>query len=106
HFVEGLVDHAEPDIFEVLRHHPGFEQPVARILAEGFEAECRALDERLRCANGVNAAEETADPFQYLRVFQFRRAAAAAREHRETEALEDMQRAPVARDRGDDRDLA
>ena len=106
HFFERHVQRRKPCLLQIPRHHARDEQPVARFRAEGLHAQGRAQLERPRRAHRVDAPEKAPDPLQHLLVLQLRRAAAAAREHRETEFGEVVQAAAVDHQRRDHRDLA
>ena len=83
------------------------EKIVARLVTESFDIKCRALDERLERAYGVNPSQEAAHPFERVRVLELRRAPAAAWVYGDAVAAAFVQRAFVGEHQGgDDRKLA
>ena len=61
------------------------EQPVARLDAERAGVERRAVREGVQRADGMDAPEEAAHPFERIPLVQLRGPAAAARVDREAE---------------------
>ena len=82
------------------------EQPIARRDAESFEVERGPVREGRLRAHGVNAAEETAHPFERRAVLELRRAATASADRRQSESRRTRAASRRRRERRDDRNLA
>jgi hypothetical protein len=106
HRLQRQVHRALPRLEQVGWQERVNEQPVAGLAAEALHVQRRAYRERPHGADGVDAADEAPDPFQGVAALQFRRAAAAAREHREAEARMLEERPALRRERGHGGNLA
>src|SRR5439155_21078689 len=76
-----------PCVEQIGREEIAFEKELARLGAEGLRVEDASRGKLLRCADGVNAADEAADPFQDFLVVELGRAPAAARIDGEAKSL-------------------
>src|SRR5688572_24927323 len=101
HKLQRLLGHCFPGLEQVRRHERALEQVGAGVVAEVSRRQSLTGNKGLRGANGMDAAEEAADPLQDLRISQLGRPAAAARVDRDAKSAE-RRRAL----RSDDRDLA
>ena len=95
HARQRLLDHAGIGRAQFQRDEVVPEQEIEGLAPEGLGIEFRAQRIRLDRTDGMDAADEAPHPFQRIRVVQFRRPSAAAREDGEAEALEFVQGAPI-----------
>jgi hypothetical protein len=68
---------------EIRRDDSARQQERARLLAEAFDVQARTMRERLGASDGVDAADEAAQPFECFGILELGRASAAARKDRE-----------------------
>lgn len=92
-----------PNVRQVGRNEGVRQQEGARLLAERSDVEDRTLRECALPADGVNAADEAAKPFQDANAVQLRVLPTAPGIDREAMSGEDMQGPPLQRERGDHR---
>ena len=83
--VERLIGDAFPGCQQIIRNEIVLQQIVARCITEAFDIKHRPVAERAAPADGVDAADEAAQPFAHARLVEFRRPAALAREDGEAE---------------------
>src|SRR5262249_6582139 len=65
---------------EVGRDASAPEEQCARLLAEAFDVEARAMREGLRASYGVDASDEAPQPLERVGILELRRSTTAARE--------------------------
>jgi hypothetical protein len=101
-FVAGLF----PGALDVQRDHVVRQQPVARFRGKCLDIQRGSLGEGPGSADGVDAGQKPADPFQHLEIVQLGRATAAPGADAEGKAAEAVQGAPFQHQRGNHRDLS
>ncbi len=103
--VERLLRHAGIDITQFARQPVVLQQVGARLDAEARAIERGSLGERVRAADGVQAAEEAPDPLQHIGIVEQRCATTAARKRREAKSAKRVERATRQGQRRHRRDL-
>lgn len=85
HLRQHVAGEAEIGLVQIIRNDRGGLQIVDGGVAKAGDIQRRAVREGLGGTDGVDAAQETSQPHQVVRVFQIRPAAAAARVQGEAE---------------------
>ncbi len=106
HALERELGNARPRGGELLRDETAREQEAARLLAEALDVDRRPDTEIADASHRVDAADESPDPFERLRVVELGRAPALPRVHGPEKAIGSVQRLSVECQRCDDRNLA